>query len=186
MSHDVGTVLVTGATSGIGREAARDLGERGATVLVHGRDRERGRAVVETIRDETPGDAALYTADFAALDEVRELAAAVRDDHARLDALVNNAGCSRGERHGHELGGRRVEETLLVNHLAPYLLTHELVDDLVESAPARVVATSSAVHPRGELALDDLSLDAGYDAMPTNARSWRSCCSSSSSPTGSR
>jgi NAD(P)-dependent dehydrogenase (short-subunit alcohol dehydrogenase family) len=158
------TVLVTGATSGIGRVAAERLGERGWRVLVHGRDRARGEQVVDAI-ESAGGEATFHRADFADLDAVRELADQVREEQ-RLDALVNNAALSTDTYR--EAGG--VELTLAVNHLAPYLLTHELVPLLRDSAPARVVVTASGVHFRGEIDPDDLAMD-DYDALDAYARS---------------
>ena len=88
-------VLLTGATSGIGRVAARKLAERGLTVLFTGRDREAGREVLSEIRRVHPeSDGEFYRVDFADFDAVRELAREVRADYDRLDALVNNAGAS--------------------------------------------------------------------------------------------
>lgn len=155
---------MTGSTSGIGRVAAERLGERGWRVLVHGRDRARGQQVVDAI-ESTGGDAAFHRADFADFDAVRGLADRVREED-RLDALVNNAALSANEYRVVE----GVELTLAVNHLAPYLLTHELLPLLRDSAPARVVVTASGVHFRGEIDPDDLSMDS-YDALGAYARS---------------
>ena len=144
-------VLVTGATSGIGEETALRLGEQGATVLVHGRDRERGRRVVDEIR-EGPGEAELFVADLASLDTVRGLAREVRDRHRRLDVLVNNAGLFLEERRESADG---YELTFAVNHLAHYLLTHDLLDRLRDGG-GRVVTNSSGLHERGEMEFSDL------------------------------
>jgi len=166
-------VLITGATSGVGREAAVELGELGATVLVHGRDRERGAGVVDAI-ETAPGDGAatFLSADFADLGAVRDLATEVRERHDSLDILVNNAGLARNERRVHDLEGGRVEETFLVNHLAPYLLTHDLLGELRTADDARVVTTASTLHRRGDLELADLaSENGGYDTMDAYARS---------------
>jgi len=126
-------VLVTGGTSGIGRETVRSLADRGATVLVHGRDRMRGERVCKAVRERTPGEATFYPADFADFDQVRNLTAAVADDHDRLDALVNNAGTWQDERRLTDAVGdrsdgsrARVELTIAVNHCAHFLLTHRL------------------------------------------------------------
>lgn len=135
--------LVTGSTDGLGREVALELAGLGATVLVHGRNRERGEAVVQEIR-ELGRDAIFYPADFAALAGVRSLAETVRRDHERLDLLINNAGIWRREgddtRHlsedGHEL-------MFAVNYLAGFLLTHELRPLLAAAAPSRVINVAS-------------------------------------------
>ncbi len=135
------TVLVTGATDGIGRATALALGRLGAHVIVHGRDREKG----ETVRDriaETAGSAELCLADFASQAAVRDLARAVRADHDELHALVNNAG---GFFPAGELTEDGVESTIAVNHLAPFLLTHELFPQ-VAAAEGRVVTVSSDAH----------------------------------------
>ncbi|WP_135853449.1 SDR family oxidoreductase [Halorussus salinus] len=146
MTH---VVLLTGGTSGIGREAALRLADRGCTVLFTGRDREAGAEVRSAVRDAHPdGDGEFYRADFADFEEVRRLAREVRADYDRLDALVNNAGTSQSERRTAE----GVEFTFAVNHLAPFLLTNLLSSRLRESAPARVVTTSSALHEDGSLA----------------------------------
>ncbi|WP_321111930.1 SDR family oxidoreductase [Halorussus salinisoli] len=142
-------VLLTGGTSGIGREAARRLAERGATVLVTGRDREAGEEVLRGVRAAHPeSDGEFYRADFADFDVVRGLAREVRADFDRLDVLVNNAGTSQSERRTTEDG---VELTFAVNHLAPFLLTNLLASRLRASAPARVVTTTSALHENGSL-----------------------------------
>jgi retinol dehydrogenase 12 len=134
--------LVTGATSGIGRVAAKTLARMGATVLLAGRDRGRGEAVVAEIR-RRGGTAEFLQADFSSLRAVRELAAAVRARSARLDVLLNNAGGVNARR---QLTPDGIEQTLAVNHLATFLLTEELRDLLVASSPARIVTVSSEAH----------------------------------------
>jgi NAD(P)-dependent dehydrogenase (short-subunit alcohol dehydrogenase family) len=134
--------LVTGATSGIGRAAATALADMGATVLLTGRDRGRGEAAVEEIR-QRGGTAEFIQADFASLRAVRGLAAEVRSRHSRLDLLLNNAGGVNLER---RLTPDGIEQTFAVNHLATFLLTEELRDLLVASAPARIVTVSSEAH----------------------------------------
>jgi NAD(P)-dependent dehydrogenase (short-subunit alcohol dehydrogenase family) len=93
------TVLITGATDGLGRRVARDLTASGATVLLHGRDEERAETTAREIREETNNDKLrYYLADFSSLDEVRQLAEEVRAGHERLNALINNAGVFARER----------------------------------------------------------------------------------------
>jgi NAD(P)-dependent dehydrogenase (short-subunit alcohol dehydrogenase family) len=140
--------LVTGSTSGIGRAAAVALGRLGATVIVHGRDRDAGAAVVDEL-DDVGAEATFVEADFADPDAVRGLAAAVRDETDGLDLLLNNAGGFFREGRLTDLG---VERTFHVNHLSPFLLTVELSDHLGEGA--RVVTTASAAHRGAELDLD--------------------------------
>lgn len=158
--------LITGATSGIGREAALELGARGATVAFTGRDRERGRETLGEIR-ERGGDGVFLRADFTDFEAVRGVASEVRERYGRLDALLNNAAASLGTRE--RVGD--TEAVFVVNHLAPYLLTHELLDTLEADGGGRVVTTASGVHYRGDLRLDDLAMEEEYDALDAYARS---------------
>lgn len=159
------TVLVTGATSGIGRETALALGRLGARVLVHGRNERRGAEVVRAVA-ESGADAGFLPADFADLEAVRALAAAVRDRVDGLDVLVNNAGAyfRRGR-----LTGDGIERTFAVNHVAPFLLTRRLLDAM--PADGRVVVVSSDVHRRGDLDLAAATSVEDYDGFEAYARS---------------
>ena len=144
-------VVVTGSTDGIGREAALAFARLGATVLVHGRDEQKGRAVVEEAADGNgDGDVEFVPADFASVAGVEGFADAVVDRFDELGVLVNNAG-------GYFTEGRRtedgVETTIAVNHLAPYLLTHRLLP-LVDAIGGRVVTTSSAAHRGASIDFD--------------------------------
>jgi NAD(P)-dependent dehydrogenase (short-subunit alcohol dehydrogenase family) len=153
------TILVTGATDGLGRALAAKLASRGATVLLHGRSEQR---LEETQREVTA--AATYQADFSSLEEVRGLAAAIERDQQRLDVLVNNAGIGGGT-------GRREESAdgyelrFAVNYLAPFLLTNLLLPLLRRSAPARIVNVASA--GQAPIDFDDVMLERRYD--PTRA-----------------
>ncbi len=140
------TCLVTGATSGIGEHTAYGLARVGATVLIVVRDAERGAAVAADIRTVAPqGTVELFVADLVVQAEVRMLAADVGDRHPRLDVLVNNAAAVNAE---HRLTGDGIEATLAVNHLAPFLLTHLLLEPLTAAPAARVITVSSYMHHR--------------------------------------
>jgi NAD(P)-dependent dehydrogenase (short-subunit alcohol dehydrogenase family) len=166
--HDLSgrTVLVTGATDGLGRTVAADASRAGATVLVHGRSDERIAAVVAELREIAGEDRVRsYRADLASLAEVEALAADVLAREERLDVLVNNAGVG-----GRVPGdGRRMESSdsfelrFAVNYLAGFLLTRRLLDLLRTSAPARVVNVSSA----GQMPIDfyDVMLEREYEPM---------------------
>jgi NAD(P)-dependent dehydrogenase (short-subunit alcohol dehydrogenase family) len=146
--------LVTGATSGIGRETAAGLAARGATVIVHGRDAARAReAVADIARRSGRGDVGLLVADLSSQAEVRRLAAELRAKHGRLHVLVNNAAVITPKRTTTVDG---LETQLAVNHLAPFLLTHLLLDVLKESGGGRVVNVSSQVERLGVIDFDDL------------------------------
>src|SRR4051812_20256118 len=156
-------ILITGATDGLGRGLALALAQRGATLLVHGRDRARGEAVVaQALAAGSPGSR-FYEADFASLADVRRMADAILANEPRLDVLVNNAGIMQDKRQesddGHEL-------TFRVNYLAGFLLTHRLLPLLKRSAPARIVNVASA----GQAPIDfgDVMLSgAGTGGRPT-------------------
>jgi NAD(P)-dependent dehydrogenase (short-subunit alcohol dehydrogenase family) len=136
--------LVTGATSGIGRETALRLAMLGATVVIAARDPVRTEAVGEQIRLRVPlARVETVTADLSSLAQVRRLADEVRARYDRLDVLLNNAGVITMRR---RLTGDGLETTFAVNHLAPFLLTNSLRDLLERSAPARVVNVASAAH----------------------------------------
>ncbi len=139
---DQQVALVTGSTSGLGRELAFRLGARGDHVIVHGRSEERGAEVVDAINAEGPGSARFYRADLASLADVRQFAETLLADYDRLDLLINNAGFGSApdERLLTEDGH---EYRFQVNYLSTFLLTHMLMPRILDSAPARIVNVSS-------------------------------------------
>jgi retinol dehydrogenase-12 len=149
----VATVILTGATRGIGHAAALELARRGAQVAVVGRDAERVRATAEEARAAGAGvQVDEHVADLSRMDDVRRLADELLDGYPRIDVLAHNAGAMFSSRHVTRDG---FEQTFALNHLAPFLLTALLRERLLESQ-ARVVTTSSDAHRRGTLDLDDL------------------------------
>jgi NAD(P)-dependent dehydrogenase (short-subunit alcohol dehydrogenase family) len=163
------TVLVTGATDGIGKETARRLAERGARVFIAGRNAEKGAAAVRDIATNTGTDQAEFLqADLSVQADVRGLAKAVKQRTNRLDVLVNNAGVIMFRREETRDG---IEMTFGLNHLNYFLLTHELLDLLKASAPARIVSVASIAHRRAMLDFDDLQLSRGFGAWKAYSRS---------------
>ena len=147
------TIVITGASDGIGAAAARALGAGGDRVVVVGRSSDKTRAVAKQV------GADFYLADFSRLAEVRNLAATLLEQYPSIDVLANNAGGIMGERALTEDGH---EQTFQVNHLAPFLLTTLLMDRLVESR-ARVINTSSAANRIfSKFAIDDLDAEQKY------------------------
>ncbi|PPQ40697.1 Short-chain dehydrogenase [Rhodoblastus acidophilus] len=137
------TALVTGASSGLGQAVATDLATQGMRVGLVARDRARGERALEEIRAASGNDDLhLFVADLADQAAIRALAQDVLDRFARLHLLVNNAGTAFPER---RLTADGVERALAVNHLAPFLLTHLLLDRLKASAPARIVNVGTRI-----------------------------------------
>ncbi|GGS83981.1 SDR family NAD(P)-dependent oxidoreductase [Streptomyces cinerochromogenes] len=162
------TVLITGATSGLGRYVAFELVRSGHLVLAHGRDRARTERLVEELR--TEGAAEGFVADLARLAEVRELGARVAEAHPDLDVLVNNAGVGAGAPgSGRELSADGHELRLAVNYLAPVVLTRALLPVLRSRPPARIVNVGSA----GQEPVDftDPQLTRGYSGISAYCRS---------------
>ena len=141
------TVLVTGATSGIGAATALGLARMGAHLAITGRDPERTEGAAREIRAAGGGQVDVFVADLSSQSEVRRLAGEVLQSFPRIDVLVNNVGGYWNTRHVTADG---LEHTFALNHLAPFLLTNLLLDRLKESAPARVVTVASHAQAMGE------------------------------------
>ena len=157
-SGDRRVVVVTGGSGGIGAAAARLLAQRGDRVVVVGRSPAKTRAAAAELGADG------HVADFARLDQVRELAAGLSRRYPRIDVLISNAGLIAGRRRavtadGHEL-------TFQVNHLAPFLLT-ALLRDRLSAARASVIVTSSRAGAArdAKVDVDDLDMTRGYDSL---------------------
>ncbi len=149
------TIIITGASDGIGAAAARELTLGGDRVVIVGRSPSKTEAVAAEL------GADFFVADFADLEQVRALAAQLLERYPRIDVLANNAGGIMG---AHESTVDGHEKTFQVNHLAPFLLTTLLIDRLVESQ-ASVINTSSAANSLfGKIDLDDLDAEKKYSA----------------------
>jgi NAD(P)-dependent dehydrogenase (short-subunit alcohol dehydrogenase family) len=166
---DQQVILVTGSTGGLGREVARRLAAGGAHVIVHGRNRERGEALVREIEAAGEGSARFYAADLASIDEVRSFAETILNDYDRLDVLVNNAGIWLNRSNERQLSADGHELHFAVNYLAGYALTHLLLPRLLDSAPARIVNVASAAQT--PIDFDDPMLENGYSAGRAYAQS---------------
>lgn len=161
-------VLVTGSTSGLGREVALAMGERGAHVIVHGRSRDRGLEVAQEI-NAGAGSASFYAADFASLAQVRALGEAVLRDYERVDVLVNNAGIwlsGEDERHESQDG---IELSFQVNYLAGYFLTEMLLPIIPGSEGSRIVNVASGAQT--PIDFDDPMIEEGYSGGRSYAQS---------------
>lgn len=160
--------LVTGSTSGLGREVALRLSALDYFVIVHGRNRERGMEVVAKIEDSGVGGARFYAADLGSFDQVRAFGEAVLNEFDRLDVLINNAGIGSSparrlvSEDGHEL-------RFQVNYLSHFLLTDILLPLLLQSAPARIVNVSSGAQQA--IDFDDVMLEKSFSGRRAYAQS---------------
>jgi NAD(P)-dependent dehydrogenase (short-subunit alcohol dehydrogenase family) len=143
--------LVTGATSGIGKEIARGLSGLGATVAIVGRSAEKCESALQDTKC-----ASYFVADLSVQADVRKLIQDFSSKYERLDILVNNAGVFLAEKKTTADG---IEYTLAVNHLAPFLLTNLLIDRLKSSAPSRIITTSSVAHKAGQIDFEDIQFE---------------------------
>jgi NAD(P)-dependent dehydrogenase (short-subunit alcohol dehydrogenase family) len=162
-------VLVTGSSDGIGKETAAALAERGARVILHGRDPERLAAAARDVdRRSGTWPAGQELADLSSLPGVRRFAAQIIDHHPRLDVLVNNAGVFMNER---RLTADGNETTFAVNHLAGFLLSHLLLPALLEGPQGRIVNVSSGAHLSARLDWENLDGGRSYDGYAAYALS---------------
>jgi NAD(P)-dependent dehydrogenase (short-subunit alcohol dehydrogenase family) len=162
------TILVTGATDGLGRALAAELAVNGAHVLVHGRDDARGQATIAAIHKEAGDDKVSWLrADFSSLDDVRALADQVTRQTDRLDVLVNNAGIGTAGPRAESRDG--FELRFAVNYLAGYRLTRLLLALILDSAPARIVNVSSL--GQAPIDFDDVMLERRYSGAQAYAQS---------------
>jgi len=162
------TVVLTGATNGIGLESALQIAAEGHRLVLVGRSPEKLGNVAEQVRAAGASDVDTVVADYESLDSVRQAAKQIRVLCPRIDVLVNNAGTVYASR---TLTGDGLEATFQVNHLAGFLLTEELKDVLVDSAPSRIVNTASTGHFGGTMDFDDLGFEKGYQIMRAYGRS---------------
>jgi retinol dehydrogenase 14 len=162
-------VLITGGTGGIGRATALGLATLGARVGITGRDLARTESAAADIRAASENPAVdAFAADMSSQAEVRRLAIAVLNAYPRLDVLVNNVGGFWAHRH---LTADGLERTFALNHLAPFLLTHLLLERLKASAPARVVTMSSGAQAQGRIDFDDLLGTRNYSGQRAYSQS---------------
>ena len=162
------TVVLTGATNGIGLEAAQQIAAEGHRLVLVGRSPEKLEQAAEAVRAAGASEVETVVADFESLESIRDAAREIRRLCPRIDVLVNNAGTVYASR---TLTGDGQEATFQVNHLSGFLLTEELKDVLVASAPSRIVNTASTGHFPGTMDFDDLGFEKGYSVMKAYSRS---------------
>ncbi|XP_061621714.1 retinol dehydrogenase 13 isoform X1 [Phyllopteryx taeniolatus] len=154
------TVLITGANTGLGKETALDLAQRGARVILACRDLTKASMAADYIRRKSGNNnVVVMKLDLASLKSVRELASQVINSEERLDILINNAGIMMCPKWKTEDG---FEMQFGVNHLGHFLLTNLLLSMLKSSAPSRIVIVSSRAHEKGSIHFNDIHLDENY------------------------
>ncbi len=159
-------ILITGSTDGLGKLAARRFAARSATVLVHGRSKSKGEAVLAEIAKETGNDRLeYYNADLASLEEVRHMSGAILSKHDTLHLLVNNAGLGGGPKGNtkRELSHDGFELRFAVNYLSHFLLTYSLLPIIKAAAPSRIVNVSSI--GQQPLEFNDVMLEKRYESF---------------------
>ncbi len=161
--------LVTGATDGIGKVSARVLAEKGAKVIIVGRNPEKSATVLAELKSSSGNENIdLLMADLAVMQEVRDLAEQVISHYDRLDILLNNAG---GYFAKHELTSDGLERTFALNHMSYFLLTNKLMELLKSSAPARIVNVSSDAHYGIDMEFENLNGEQEYKAWKAYQKS---------------
>ena len=161
--------FITGANAGIGKETAKGLAQKGYTVVMHARNKEKGQTALDEIREATGNpNLDLLIADLSSQKQVRALAAAFLEKYDALHLLINNAGAVFNQ---YKETGDGIEQCFAVNHLASFLLTHLLLDRIKSSAPARIVNVASASHYSGAIRFSDLGHKNGYNGMKVYGQS---------------
>jgi NAD(P)-dependent dehydrogenase (short-subunit alcohol dehydrogenase family) len=156
-------VVMTGATSGIGKVAARRLAGLGARLVLVARDRVLGEAMLASLKAATPGVAhVVHYADLSSLAETQRVADRIAAAEARIDVLINNAGAVFLSR---AVTPEGLERTFALNHMSYFVLTAGLRERLIASAPARIINTASNAHRRGHIDFDDLQSAKSYRAF---------------------
>jgi NAD(P)-dependent dehydrogenase (short-subunit alcohol dehydrogenase family) len=163
------TVVITGATSGIGEVAALELAGKGARIVFVARDRNRGEATLAKLDAKAPGRShKVHYADLSLVAEMKRVAAEIAASEPRIDVLVNNAGAAFAQR---QVTAEGFELTFALNHLSYFVVTAGLRERLLGSTPARIVSTSSTAHIGMKIDLDDLQTKNGYSSLKAYGRS---------------
>ena len=157
LSYAGKTALVTGSTDGLGRELALALAADGAHVIVHGRNAQRGQAVVDEITRAGKGSARFIAADFSSLQATRDFADTIARDYPKLDLLVNNAGIAFNNAPQRSANADGYELQFVVNYLAGWILANRLLPNLEAAAPSRIINIASG--SAAAIDFDDVMLE---------------------------
>jgi NAD(P)-dependent dehydrogenase (short-subunit alcohol dehydrogenase family) len=163
------TCVITGATSGIGLGIAKALAARQFNLVLIGRDTARGNQTVDTLRESTGNSSiGFVTVDLGSQKQIRKGAEKIREQHPVIDVLVNNAGVWTSRC---ELTDEKIEKQFAVNHLAYFLLTHLLYQNIAESKDGRIINIGSDSHKYGKINFEDLNLERSYHGLKAYGQS---------------
>jgi NAD(P)-dependent dehydrogenase (short-subunit alcohol dehydrogenase family) len=163
------TVVITGATSGIGEVAACKLAEQGARIVLIARDRTRGEETLKRLDGIAPGrNHVAHYANLSRLPEMKRVAEAIAASEPQIDVLINNAGALFNTR---QVTGDALEMTFATNHIAYFVVTSLLLERLKATPGARIVCTASDAHKRGKMDFSDLQMEKGYSGFAMYGRS---------------
>jgi NAD(P)-dependent dehydrogenase (short-subunit alcohol dehydrogenase family) len=163
------TVVITGATSGIGEVAALELAGKGARIVFVARDRNRGETTLAKLDAKAPGlSHKVHYADLSLVADMKRVAAEIAASEPRIDVLINNAGAAFAQR---QVTPEGFELTFALNHLSYFVVTCGLRERLLATPAARIVSTSSTAHVGMKIDLDDLQTEKGYSSLKAYGRS---------------
>lgn len=164
------TILITGATDGLGKTLAFRLARQGVRLLIHGRDSAKGSTVLnEIIRNSGNRNISYYNADFSSLQEVRKVATDILSDYPALHLLINNAGMGGNKSNEREVSADGYELRFAVNYLAPFLLTHLLLPALRKGSPSKIVNVGSGAQE--EIDFNNIMLENDYKGLRAYSQS---------------
>jgi NAD(P)-dependent dehydrogenase (short-subunit alcohol dehydrogenase family) len=163
------TVVITGATSGIGEVTACSLAQQGARIVLVARDRGRAQHTLERLNAIAPErNHAVHFANLSRLAEMKRAAETIAASEARIDVLINNAGALFVTR---QVTGDALEMTFATNHIAYFVVTNLLMERLKATPGARIVSTASDAHKGAKLDFDDLQVETGFSGYGMYGRS---------------
>jgi NAD(P)-dependent dehydrogenase (short-subunit alcohol dehydrogenase family) len=162
-------IVLTGATSGIGKVTACELGAYGANLVLPVRDMMKGENLKQEIEKKNPqANVDIFHCDLASFESIRSFVSRFRKNYQQLHVLVNNAGVWETKR---KLSVDGIEMHFAVNHLAPFLLTNLLLDIIIKSSPSRIINTSSNAHRRARLQFEDIEFSKKYSHIMAYSQS---------------
>ena len=160
--------LITGATSGIGRQTAMQLSRMGAKVIITYRDKQKALETQQWIKSETNSLIDIYYCELASFASIRSFANEISAQHPQIDVLINNAGIWESQR---KLSKDGIELNFATNHLSPFLLTNLLLETLRKSTPSRIINVSSGAHKSAVINFDDVEMKQNFSSFKAYGQS---------------